>query len=207
MFANSLMEMLHALWIKADSSLLQLGCCLRYAVRWEGRGRKWWRCWWRASSCKWWALLWFSSSGTPSPNGVTATTLHTLCCYSHSHQVIAWVHALTYFILPYSIVESSIFKSYRCSQEEFYSFRTLCKKKEFQVNERQSSTEKMGFLYLFHPGFKIDDVEFWRFLNILQICFWMRDRQKVIAEISQLFCMFYVVAAVFHAILKISLGC
>jgi hypothetical protein len=113
---------------------------------------------------------------------------------------------LTSSYLPYCTVKCSVVMSYRCSQE-FFSFRTLCKKKEFQVNERQSSTEKMGFLYLFHPGFKIDDVEFWRFLNILQICFWMRDRQKVIAEISQLFCMFYVVAAVFHAILKISLGC
>jgi hypothetical protein len=142
------------LCILSESSLMFPCCSLvappRSVVRWEGRGRKWWRCWWRASSSMWWALLSFSSSGIILLDGVIATPVRTLCCRSHSQQVIAWLHALTSSCLPYSIVESSIFKSYRCSQEEFYSFRTLCKKKEFQVNERQSSTEKMGWSWCGH---------------------------------------------------------
>jgi hypothetical protein len=46
-----------------------------------------------------------------------------------------------------------------CSLEGFYSFRTLWRK-EFKLLKGKSSTEKKDFLILFHPGFKIDVVEF-----------------------------------------------
>jgi hypothetical protein len=34
-------------------------------------------------------VLLLCDNGTPSPNGATATPLPTLCCHSHSHQVMA----------------------------------------------------------------------------------------------------------------------